>query len=57
MEQPYTFAELNIKQESIDQIKQLERHLSVEMGQEITLIAYTKESDTTGSSCRAGLND
>ncbi|MFD2670278.1 hypothetical protein [Marinicrinis sediminis] len=41
----YPFARLNQRPEIVEQIKQLEQQLHQELGEEITLIAFTKKTD------------
>jgi hypothetical protein len=41
----YTFAELDKRQDLIQEIKELETALHRELGQEVTLIAYTHDKE------------
>jgi hypothetical protein len=56
MEKPYEFAEFDKQDNALDRIKQLEQQLSAEAGQEITLIAYSKDERNNPSDCRPGLD-
>jgi hypothetical protein len=42
---PYTFAVLDKRQDLIQEIEELETALQRELGQEVTLIAYTHDNE------------
>jgi len=52
----YEFADLHSKPELVEEIMQLENRLSRQLGQNVTLIAYTKTVEND-ESCRAKPNE
>ncbi|WP_199615411.1 hypothetical protein [Paenibacillus alkalitolerans] len=53
MMQQYRFAELS--EGAIDEVQQLETRLQTELGEEVTLIAYSKDGQREAPACRADL--
>lgn len=51
MNTEYTFADLSV--DAVRELKQLEARLQLELGEDITLIAYAKEDDSHSTACRA----
>lgn len=54
MLQDYKFSNLDGRSDLLKQISELESKLQQETGEQVTLIAYSKEDDL---GCRAGNND
>ena len=53
----YAFADLNDKPSLVREIVKLEQRLQEEIGEDITLIAYSQHSDEQdGTDCRPGLD-
>ena len=54
----YRFADLIGHEQLMERITRLENEMSRELGEAVTLIAYSrKEAGPSKDSCRAGLND
>ncbi|ANE46195.1 hypothetical protein SY83_07830 [Paenibacillus swuensis] len=55
--EPYAVTNLNRHEKLIDKIQQLESQMREELGEEITLISYTKNAHADLPACRAGLDN
>ncbi|MFC5986657.1 hypothetical protein [Marinicrinis lubricantis] len=53
----YQFSDLDQNPEAIQKIKLLEQQLAEQIGEPITLIAYTPRENDSSLGCRAGLDD
>lgn len=54
----YRFADLNAQDRLLDKITHLESEIARELGEPVTLIAYTpRRADSEETGCRSGLAD